>query len=75
MICLVNYDCTTNLKKSRISKKNVYFVISNLTVVFVGFLLLRSKVKADAINDLQYRGVIKATNSDMFVKYGPQVYF
>ena len=55
--------------------KKFYFVISNLTVVGVVFLLLRSKVKADAINDLQYRGAKMTTNSDMFVKYGPQVYF
>ena len=50
-------------------------MISNLTVVFVCFLLLRSKVKADAINDLQYCGAKMATNSYMFVKYGPRVYF
>ena len=36
---------------------------------FVGFLLLRSKVKADAINDLQYCEAKRVTNSDMFVKY------
>ena len=56
-------------------QKTLYFVISNLTVVFVGFLLLRSKVKADAIHDLQYHRAKMASNSDMFVNYGPKVYF
>ena len=37
-------------------------------MVFVGFLFLCSKVKADAINDLQYHGTKMATISDMFVK-------
>ena len=44
-------------------------MISNLTVVFVDFLLLHSKVKADAVNDLQYCGTRMATNSDTFVTY------
>ena len=35
-------------------------------VVFVGSLLLPSKVKADAINDLQKGGAKMATESDMF---------
>ena len=55
--------------------KKFYFVISNVMVVFVCFLLLRSKVKADAINDLQYCGAKTASNTDMFVKYGPKVNF
>ena len=58
------------LAKIKDIQKSLYFAISNLTVVFVGFLLLCSKVKADVINVLQYRGVKMATNSDMFVKYG-----
>ena len=44
-------------------------------MVFVAFLLLRSKVKAGALNYLQYRGAKMATNSDMFVRYGPKVNF
>ena len=50
-------------------------MISNLTVVFVEFLLLRSKVNLDAINDLQYRKAKLAMNLDIIVKYGPKVYF
>ena len=67
MICLFTYDCTRKWQKSRISKKRLYFVVSNLTVIFVGFSPLRSKMKADAINDLQYRRANMVTNSDMFV--------
>ena len=63
------------LSKIKDIPKSLYFVIFNLTVVLVGFLLLRSKVKADAINDLQYCRAKMAPNSDMYVKYGPKVYF
>ena len=53
--------------------KNSLFGVTNLTVVFVGFLLLASKVKPDVINDLQYCGDNIATLSDMFVKYGQKI--
>ena len=54
---------------------SLYSVISNLTIVFVGVLLLRSKVKTDAINDLQYHKAKMPMNSKMFVKYRHQVFF
>ena len=55
--------------------KKIYVYDIQLNGGFCWFLLLLSKVKADAINDLQYRGAKMATNSDMFVKYGPKVNF
>ena len=42
---------------------------------FDGFLLLPSKIHADVINDLQYRGAKMATMSEMVVKHKHQVYF
>ena len=51
-------------------------VTTNLTVFFYCFfLLLRSKVKSDAINDLLYCLAKMATKLEMFVKYGDKVYF
>ena len=44
-------------------------------MVFVNFLLLPSKVQADGINGLQYRGAKMATNSDMFVNMGLKFIF
>ena len=73
---LFSHICLQNkLAKIKDIQKKLYFVIINLTVVFVGVLLLRSKVKADARNDLQYPGAKMPTKSDRFVKYGPNVYF
>ena len=43
-------------------------MVTNLTMYFVGFLPLPSKVNADTINDLQYRGAEMATTSEMFLK-------
>ena len=40
----------------------------------MGFLLLPSKVHVDAINDCQYHKAKMATNSDMYVKYGLEIY-
>ena len=59
---------------SRIPKK-VFLFVTNLTVVFVNLLLLPSKVKADAITDLQYRRAKMDTISNMLVKYGQIVKF
>ena len=55
--------------------KSFLFVVTNLTVEFVGILLLPSKVHADDINDLQYLGAKMATKSEMRVKYGHTVFF
>ena len=55
--------------------KSFLFLANNLTVDFVGFLLLPSKIHADAINDLQYCGAKMAMKSEMFVKYWHKVYF
>ena len=65
---------TYNMQISRIPKK-FPFVVTNLTVDFYSFLLLPSKIHADAINDLQYCGAKMATMSEMFVKYRHKVYF
>ena len=46
------------------------FEVTNLTVYFFGFLILTSKVFADVINYLQYRGGKMATMSDMSLKMG-----
>ena len=51
-----------------------FFLVTNLTVDFVGFLLLLSKIHAYVKNDFQYGGAKMATKSDMFVKYGPKVF-
>ena len=50
-------------------------MVTNLTVEFVGILLLPSKVHADDINDLQYLGAKMATKSERMVKYGHRVSF
>ena len=50
--------------------KSFLFVVTNLIVDFVGFLLLPSKIHADAINDMQYCEAKMATKSEMFVKCG-----
>ena len=62
-------------KKIRDIQISLDFLKTNLRVVLVGFLLLCSKVKADAINDLQNRRAKIATKSEMFVKNGHKVYF
>ena len=63
------------MKISRIPKQKILFVVTNLTVYFVGFLLLPSKVHADAINDWHYRKAKTATKSEMYVKYGRAINF
>ena len=50
-------------------------MVDNLTVDFDGFLLLPSKIHADAINDLQYRRAKMVTMSDLFVKHKHKDYF
>ena len=47
---------TDNVQRSRIPIQVLLFVVTYLTVVFVGFLLTPTKVKADAINGLKYYG-------------------
>ena len=60
----------------KISKipKNGFFVVTNLTVNFVGFLFLSTKVNADVINDRQYCEAKMATKSDIYLKYDHAIY-
>ena len=49
-------------------------MVTNLTVNFLVFLLLPGKIYADVINGLQYRVAKMQTNSEMYAKYGHEIY-
>jgi hypothetical protein len=55
--------------------KSFLFVVTNLTAIFFGFLLLPGKVYADVINGLQYRVGKMQRKSEMYAKYGHKIYF
>ena len=50
-------------------------MVANLTANFFGFLLLPVKVYAVVINGLQYRIAKMQTKSEMYAKYGHEIYF
>ena len=50
-------------------------MITNLTANFLFFLLLPGKVYADVINGMQYRVARMQTKSEMYAKYGHEIYF
>ena len=52
-----------------------FFVDTNMTANFLGFLLLPGKLHADVINGLQYRVAKMQTKSEMYAKYGHAIYF
>ena len=52
-----------------------FFVDTNLTENFLGFLFLPGKVHADVINGLQYCIAKMQTRSEMYAKYGHEIYF
>ena len=49
-------------------------MVTNLTTNFLVFLLLPDKVYADVINGLQYRVAKMQTKSEMYAKYGHEIY-
>ena len=50
-------------------------MVTNLTANFFGFLLLPGKVYADVKNGLQHRVAEIQTKSEMYAKYGHEIYF
>jgi hypothetical protein len=50
-------------------------VVINLTANLFVFLLLPGKVYADVINGLQYGIAKMQTKSEMYAKYGHEIYF
>ena len=55
--------------------KGFFFVVTNLTANIFGFLLIPGKVYADVINGLQYCVAKMQTKSEMYAKYGCEIYF
>ena len=52
-----------------------FFVVTNLTANFFGFILLPGKVYAEVINGLQYHIAEMQTKSEMYAKYGHVICF
>ena len=66
---LFTYAFKDNMQMSKIPQKYICLWWPTWPCFFFFFLLLSSKVKVDAINDLQYCVAKTTTKSDLFVKY------